>query len=137
MNNTITTLTKQGTATPLPYLYFADQGKQLLFIGIRQAAAPNNAHASGIASLLKLYAPTLVLTECTDWPIAASKADAFTVIALCNRNLVDQVVNALRKRERVFIIGDASRLPQVTQLLQNTGPDARSQSDPPSAKPSI
>jgi hypothetical protein len=77
------------------------------------------------------------LTECTDWPIAASKADAFTVIALCNRNLVDQVVNALRKRERVFIIGDASRLPQVTQLLQNTGPDARSQSDPPSAKPSI
>ena len=57
-------------------LYDEDDGPELLYVGTSHTFDPTSPQIEGIELLFNKFAPTLVLIEGGDWPIAANKEQA-------------------------------------------------------------
>lgn len=76
--NAVNALTKESARYKLANLYFEDKGKELLFIGTNHTFNPTDPQIAGVEALFTAFAPTLVLLEGGDWPLAETKEQAVT-----------------------------------------------------------
>jgi hypothetical protein len=122
-DDTPTVQTEHSTPLPSPRLYFTDQGKKLLIIGTQAHPGPGTPKTPGIAATIKAFQPTVALVDESNWPAVRLQNAGNTPLRRYpalpkDHDFIQQIVNRLRKGERVLVITSASRLRAVQPLLE-------------------
>jgi hypothetical protein len=122
-DDTPTVQAKHSTLLPSPRLYFTDQGKKLLIIGTQAHPGPGNPKTPGIAATIKAFQPTVALVDESNWPAVRLQNAGNTPLRRYpalpkDHDFIQQIVNKLRKGERVLVITSASRLREIKPLLE-------------------
>jgi hypothetical protein len=122
-DDTPTVQGKHSTPLPSPRLYFTDQGKKLLIIGTQAHPGPGNPKTPGIAATIKAFQPTVALVDESSWPAVRRQNTGNTPLRRYpalpkDQDFIQQIVNKLRKGERVLVITSASRLRAVQPMLE-------------------
>ncbi|MEN9866755.1 MAG: hypothetical protein RL748_2345 [Pseudomonadota bacterium] len=115
LNHASNALTDQATPWQLPHRYFKAQGQQLLIVATRPRMQPHAPQIEAVEGLRFLFKPTQEFTEARAWPLTKKPASS---LPSDTRHLSQQILAAMGKGERVFVICDERHFAAMTQAIE-------------------
>jgi hypothetical protein len=115
LNHASSALTDQCTPWQLPHRYFDDQGKKLLIVATRPSMQPHAPQIEAVEGLRFLFKPTQEFTEARAWPITKKSA---SILPSDTQHLSQQILAAMGKGARVFVICDERHFAALTQAIE-------------------